>query len=80
MSDRDFVAEFLFAASLHLVHLSRWAEDLIIYSSGQFKFVQCSDAYATGAQRGWACGATEGMQRPRHWCSTQHTAPPLPSC
>ncbi|KAI7837903.1 hypothetical protein COHA_008284 [Chlorella ohadii] len=49
VSDRDFVAEFLFAASLHLVHLSRWAEDLIIYSSGQFKFVQCSDAYATGS-------------------------------
>lgn len=50
MSDRDFVAEFLFASSLHLVHLSRWAEDLIIYSSGQFKFVQCSDAYATGVR------------------------------
>ncbi|PRW61120.1 argininosuccinate lyase [Chlorella sorokiniana] len=49
VSDRDFVAEFLFASSLHLVHLSRWAEDLIIYSSGQFKFVQCSDAYATGS-------------------------------
>jgi argininosuccinate lyase len=48
VSDRDYVAEFLFASSLHLVHLSRWAEDLIIYSSGQFKFVQCSDAYATG--------------------------------
>ena len=27
----------------------RWAEDLIIYSSGQFGFVQCSDAYATGS-------------------------------
>ena len=50
VSDRDFVAEYLFFASLHLVHLSRWAEDLIIYSSGQYKFVQCSDAYATGAQ------------------------------
>ncbi|KAI3432886.1 hypothetical protein D9Q98_010468 [Chlorella vulgaris] len=49
VSDRDFVAEFLFASSLHMVHLSRWAEDLIIYSSGQFKFVQCSDAYATGS-------------------------------
>ncbi|KAL4446257.1 hypothetical protein ABPG77_003064 [Micractinium sp. CCAP 211/92] len=49
VSDRDFVAEYLFAASLHLVHLSRFAEDLIIYSSGQFKFVQCSDAYATGS-------------------------------
>ena len=54
VSDRDFVAEYLFFASLHLVHLSRWAEDLIIYSSGQYKFVQCSDAYATGAV---PCGA-----------------------
>lgn len=49
VSDRDFVLETLFATATHLVHLSRWAEDLIIYSSGQFKFVQCSDAYATGA-------------------------------
>lgn len=31
------------------MHLSRWAEDLIIYSSGLFGFVQCSDAYATGS-------------------------------
>lgn len=45
----DFVAETLFFASLHLIHLSRWAEDLIIYSSGLFGFVQCSDAYATGS-------------------------------
>ena len=36
--------------AVHLTHLSRWAEDLIIYSSGLFKFVQCSDAYATGGQ------------------------------
>ena len=49
VSDRDFVLETLFFAATHMVHLSRWAEDLIIYSSGQFKFVQCSDAYATGA-------------------------------
>ena len=47
-ADRDFVAETIFFAALHLTHLSRWAEDLIIYSSAQFKFVQCSDAYATG--------------------------------
>jgi argininosuccinate lyase len=49
VSDRDYVAEAVFFASLHLVHLSRWAEDLIIYSSGQYRFVQCSDAYATGS-------------------------------
>ena len=48
VSDRDFVVETLFFAALHLTHLSRWAEDLIIYSSGAFKYVQCSDAYATG--------------------------------
>lgn len=48
VSDRDFVAETMFAAALHLVHLSRCAEDLIIYSSGPYRFVQCSDAYATG--------------------------------
>ena len=67
------MAEFLFAASLHLVHLSRWAEDLIIYSSGQFKFVQCSDAYATGARfwvalaagQRWRWGGGAGHARAR---------------
>lgn len=49
VSDRDYVAETVFFCALHLVHLSRWAEDLIIYSSGAFGFVQCSDAYATGS-------------------------------
>ena len=45
---RDYVLDTLFFAAVHLTHLSRWAEDLIIYSSGPFRFVQCSDAYATG--------------------------------
>lgn len=49
VSDRDYVAETIFFAALHLTHLSRMAEDLIIYSSSAFKFVQCSDAYSTGA-------------------------------
>lgn len=49
VSDRDFVLDTLYFAAVHMAHLSRWAEDLIIYSSGQFKFVQCSDAYATGS-------------------------------
>ncbi|MGD0007431.1 MAG: argininosuccinate lyase [Terriglobia bacterium] len=48
-SDRDFVAELLFACSLMMVHLSRWAEDLIIYSSPGFGFVELADAYATGS-------------------------------
>ncbi|XP_037513750.2 argininosuccinate lyase isoform X1 [Rhipicephalus sanguineus] len=49
VSDRDFVAEFLFACSLTAVHLSKWAEDLIIYSSAQFGYVTLDDAYTTGS-------------------------------
>ncbi|GFR61625.1 argininosuccinate lyase [Elysia marginata] len=49
VSDRDFIVEFLFWASLLGVHLSRWAEDLILYSSKEFGFVTLSDAYSTGS-------------------------------
>ncbi|KAI9227733.1 MAG: argininosuccinate lyase [Piptocephalis tieghemiana] len=49
VSDRDFVAEFLFWASLTMVHISRLAEDLITYSSEEFGFVQLADAYSTGS-------------------------------
>ncbi|KAI7821638.1 argininosuccinate lyase [Kickxella alabastrina] len=48
-SDRDFVAEFLFHCSLIMVHISRLAEDLIIYSTAEFGFVQLADAYSTGS-------------------------------
>ena len=49
VSDRDFVAEFLFWAALMMLHLSRFAEDLIIYSSREFGFVTLADAYSTGS-------------------------------
>jgi argininosuccinate lyase len=49
VSDRDFVAELLFAGSLIGVHLSRLAEDLILYSSAEFGFVELADAYSTGS-------------------------------
>lgn len=48
-SERDFVAEYLFWASLCMTHLSRMAEDLILYSTKEFNFVQLSDAYSTGS-------------------------------
>jgi argininosuccinate lyase len=48
-SDRDFAAELLFACSLLMLHLSRWAEDLIIYSSPGFGLVELADAYTTGS-------------------------------
>ena len=49
VSDRDFVAETLFWATLTMMHISRWAEDLIIYSSREFAFVTLADAYSTGS-------------------------------
>jgi len=49
VSDRDYLVEFLFWASLTQIHLSRLAEDLIIYSSREFGFVEIADAYATGS-------------------------------
>ncbi len=48
-SDRDFVCELLFAGALTLTHLSRLAEDLIIYSSPGFGYVELADAYSTGS-------------------------------
>jgi argininosuccinate lyase len=49
VSDRDYVVEFLGWAALVQVHLSGLAEDLIIWSSREFGFVQVDDAYATGS-------------------------------
>jgi argininosuccinate lyase len=49
VSDRDHVIEFLAWAALLQVHLSRLAEDLIIWSSAEFGFVELDDAYATGS-------------------------------
>ena len=49
VSDRDFAAEFIFVLGLVQVHLSRLAEELIIWSSSEFGFVTLSDAFATGS-------------------------------
>lgn len=49
VSDRDFIVEFLFWATLTMLHLSRCAEDLIIYSSREFGYVTLADAYSTGS-------------------------------
>ncbi|HLY61147.1 MAG TPA: argininosuccinate lyase [Terriglobia bacterium] len=48
-SDRDFVCELLFVCSLTLAHSSRLAEDLVIYSSPGFGYVELADAYSTGS-------------------------------
>jgi argininosuccinate lyase len=49
VSDRDFVAELLFDCAMIGVHLSRLAEDLILYSSAEFGFIELADAYSTGS-------------------------------
>ncbi|KAG2046806.1 putative argininosuccinate lyase [Suillus hirtellus] len=49
VGDRDFIVEFLMWSSLTMIHMSRLAEDLIIYSTAEFGFVTLSDAYSTGS-------------------------------
>jgi argininosuccinate lyase len=49
VSDRDFIIEFLAAAAIIMTHLSRLAEELIIWSGAEFGFVEMDDAYATGS-------------------------------
>lgn len=49
VSDRDYIVEFCSAAALAAVHLSRLSEDLILWSSAEFDFIQISDEYTTGS-------------------------------
>lgn len=49
VADRDFALEYLAAASICAMHLSRFAEELVIWSSAQFRFVAMSDRYSTGS-------------------------------
>ncbi|PXW68670.1 argininosuccinate lyase [Loktanella sp. PT4BL] len=49
VSDRDFALEFLAASSICAMHLSRLAEELVIWSSAQFRFVKMSDKWSTGS-------------------------------
>ena len=49
VSDRDFAVEFVGACSLIMVHLSRISEDLILYASSEFQFIELSDAVSTGS-------------------------------
>jgi argininosuccinate lyase len=49
VSDRDFAIEFTAAAAMIMMHLSRFSEELILWSSTQFNFVELSDAFCTGS-------------------------------
>ncbi|HYF85929.1 argininosuccinate lyase [Azospirillum sp.] len=49
VSDRDFALEYLSAASICAMHLSRFAEEIVIWCSAQFRFIKLSDAFTTGS-------------------------------
>lgn len=49
VSDRDFALEFLAACAICMMHLSRFCEELILWSSSEFAFIEMDDAYATGS-------------------------------
>ncbi|MGA2285926.1 MAG: argininosuccinate lyase [Dehalococcoidia bacterium] len=49
VSDRDFVAEFLACAAICAMHLSRLAEEIVLWSSAEFAFIEIDDAFATGS-------------------------------
>jgi argininosuccinate lyase len=49
VSDRDFAIEFLSAASMIMMHLSRFSEELILWSSAQFNFIELPDSFCTGS-------------------------------
>lgn len=49
VSDRDFVVDYVSAASIAMMHLSRFAEEIVLWSSSEFGFVELDDAYSTGS-------------------------------
>jgi len=49
VSERDFAIEFVFALAMIAMHLSRWAEDWILWSSSEFDFIEIDEGYCTGS-------------------------------
>ena len=49
VSDRDYLIEYLSALSMIMMHLSRFSEEVIIWNSNEYKFVEIDDAYSTGS-------------------------------
>ncbi|MGE5496191.1 MAG: argininosuccinate lyase [Burkholderiales bacterium] len=49
VSDRDFVLDFLYACGICMMHLSRFCEEIVLWSTGEFSFLHLSDSYSTGS-------------------------------
>ena len=49
VSDRDFILEFLSTSSIFMMHLSRFSEEIILWSSQEFRFIELDDSFSTGS-------------------------------
>lgn len=79
VSDRDYVIELLSAMSTIMMHLSRFSEEIILWNSNEYQFVEIDDAYSTGSsimpqkKKSRYCRAGAGKDGPRVWCSDEYT-------
>jgi argininosuccinate lyase len=71
VSDRDFALEFLAAASICAVHLSRFAEEIVIWSTPQFGFIRCRTSLL---HRLVDHAAEEATPTPPNWCAPRRAA------
>ena len=73
VSDRDYLIEFLSALSTIMMHLSRFSEEVIIWNSNEYQFVEIDDAYSTGSsimpqKKIGYCGISPWQDRTCLWC------------
>ena len=66
VADRDYIIEFLSALSTVMMHLSRFCEEVIIWNSNEYHFVEIDDAYSTEEESGY-CGAGPRKNRKGIW-------------
>ena len=71
VSDRDFALEFLSAAAISAMHLSRFAEEIVIWCSAPYRFIRLSDAFTTGSS---ASCRKSAIPTRRNWCAPKPVA------
>jgi argininosuccinate lyase len=70
VSDRDFAIEFVAAAALIMTHLSRFSEELVLWSSAQFQFIDLPDRFCTGS----SIMPQKKIRTYRNWCAVKAVA------
>ena len=66
VSDRDYVIEYLSALSMVMMHLSRFSEEIILWNSNEYRFVEIDDAYSTGSS---IMPPEKKIRTSRSWCA-----------